>query len=140
MTKTKVDHHYVLGLGLAIGSVLFLVLAIGALGIVGDGGSADRLYAAVLAVGLVGTLVARLRPRGMAITMVAMAAVQALVTVVAMALVVAEVDDYAGASVVDLLGINTMYVALFCGSAWFFRRADLGGARNPVGAPVTGGR
>ena len=45
--------------------MLFLVLAIGALGIIGDGGRDDRMYLAVLAVLVLGTLVARLRARSM---------------------------------------------------------------------------
>ena len=94
------------------------MLAIGALGIIGDGGRDDRIYAAVLAVLAIGTVVARLRPHGMSLALLATALTQAVVTVVA--LVVGVPED---ASVVDILGINAMYVALFCLSAWLFRRA-----------------
>lgn len=55
----------------------------------------------------------------MALALVATAATQVLVTVVALVAGVAE-----DASVVDILGINLMYAGLFSLSAWLFRRAD----------------
>ena len=70
------------------------------------------------AVLVLGTIVARLRAPGMALALVATAATQVLVTVVA--LVAGLPQD---ASIVDVLGINAMYAALFCLSAWLFRRA-----------------
>jgi hypothetical protein len=116
---TTARTSYALAFGLALLTVLFLILAIGALGIIGDGGRPDRIYAAVLAVLAVGTVIARLRPRGMALALAATAAAQALVT--AAALLGGLHDD--GDSIVDILGINAMYVVLFGVSAWLFRRA-----------------
>lgn len=115
---TRPTTQYLLGIGAAVCTVLFLILAIGALGIIGDGGRDDRIYVAVPAVLVIGTVIARLRPQGMALALLATAATQALVTVVAL---VAGVP--AEASVVDILGINAMFAALFCLSAWLFRRA-----------------
>ena len=114
----KTTTYYLLAVGAAVATVLFLVLAIGALGIIGDGGSDDRIYVAVLAVLVIGSVIARLRPHGMSLTLLATAATQALVTVIALVGGVPE-----NASVVDILGINAMYAALFCLSAWLFRRA-----------------
>ena len=114
----KTTTYYLLAIGAAVATVLFLVLAIGALGIIGDGGRDDRIYAAVLAVLAIGTVVARLRPHGMSLALLATALTQAVVTVVA--LIVGVPED---ASVLDIVGINAMYVALFCLSAWLFRRA-----------------
>ena len=54
--------RYVLGLGLALGTALLLVLAAGALGIVGAGGAPDRPFLAVPVVLVLGTVAARLRP------------------------------------------------------------------------------
>jgi predicted membrane protein len=110
--------YYRLAIGVAVATVLFLIWAIGALGIIGDGGRPDRIYLAVFAVLAIGTAVARLRPRGMALALLATGLVQALVT--AIALLAGMHDD---ASVADILGINAMYVALFGVSAWLFRRA-----------------
>jgi len=119
----KTNTYYLLGIGAAVATTLFLVLAIGALGIIGDGGRDDRIYAAVLAVLAVGTVAARLRPHGMSLTLLATALTQAVVTVAALLVGVPE-----DASVLDIVGINTMYVALFCLSAWLFRRAAEQGA------------
>ena len=115
---------YRLAIGVALATVLFLILAIGALGIIGEGGRADRVYAAVLAVLVVGTVIARFRPRGMALALVATALTQLVVTAIALA-----IEDLEGASVVDILGINAMYAALFSLSAWLFQRS----AEQPVG-------
>ena len=120
----QINTYYWLGIGLAVVSALFLVLAMGALGIVGDGGPPDRLYLVVLAVGAVGTILARLRARGMALSLLAMAATQAIVTVIALGAILLEVEEFEGASIVDLLGINAMYVVLFVCSAWLFVRSS----------------
>ena len=118
--------YYGLALGLTVATVLFLVLGIGALGIVGDGGSPDRLFLAVLAVLAVGSVIARLRAAGMAVTLAATALTQVLVALVAVVLVAAGVDDFEGASVIDVIGINAMYAGLFGLAAWLFRRSEGG--------------
>lgn len=112
--------YYRLAIAVALATVLFLILGIGALGIIGDGGRSDRMYVGVLAVAAVGTVVARLRPRGMALALLATALAQVLVAVIAL---LAGLHREAGASVVDILGLTAMYAGLFCLSAWLFRRA-----------------
>ena len=67
---------YRLAVGVALATVLLLLFGIGALGVIGDGGPADRVYLAVLAVLVVGSLLARFRPRGMALTLLATALTQ----------------------------------------------------------------
>jgi hypothetical protein len=111
---------YRLAVGVALATVLFLIWAIGALGIIGEGGRPDRMYAGVLAVCAIGTLIARLRPRGMALALLATALAQVLVAVVAL---IAGLQHTEGASVAEILGLNAMYAALFSLSAWLFRRA-----------------
>lgn len=118
--------HYLLALGLTVGSALFLVLAVGALGIIGDGGRPDRIYVAVLGVLIVGGVVARLRPRGMAIVLAATALTMALATAIALL-----AGWHGDAPVVDILAITAMYVALFGAASWLFRRA---GGDGPAGA------
>ena len=68
---------YRLALVVAVGTVLVLLYGIGALGIVGGGGPYDLLYVAAAVLGLVGALVARFQPRGMAVAL----AVAAVATV-----------------------------------------------------------
>lgn len=111
---------YRLAVAVALGTVLFLAFGIGALGIIGDGGRADRMYLAVLAVLVVGTIVARLRPRGMAVALAATAATQVLVAVVALA---SGLPDSEGASVADILMLTVMYAGLFGLSGWLFWRS-----------------
>lgn len=111
---------YRLALALTVATAAFLVLAIGALGIIGAGGRPDRGYAAVLVVLLLGSVVARLRARGMALTLAATALTQVVVTLVVLLTGQHEVD---GASSVDVLGITGMYAALFGGAGWLFRRS-----------------
>lgn len=111
---------YRLGWGLALLTALFLVWAIGALGIIGAGGRPDRMYAGVLAVLVLGSLLARLRARGMAWTLAAAAGAMCLVALVAFARGLHEVD---GASVPEILGLTAMYAAMFGASGWLFWRA-----------------
>lgn len=116
---SPVSYHR-LGLAAAVLSALFLVLSAGALGIIGDGGRPDRMYVAVLAVGVLGAVAARLRSPGMALTLLAMAATMALVSAGAL---ISGVHRDEGGSVVDIIGITAMFVMLFAGSAWLFWRA-----------------
>ncbi|MCD4535156.1 hypothetical protein LRP67_13770 [Nocardioides sp. cx-169] len=106
-----------LGLALTGATALFLVLASGALGILGPGGRPDRVYAAVLAVLVLGATLSRLRSPGMALTLLATAATQAAVTAVALAMGLPP----EGSSVVDVLGINAMFIALWGLCAWLVR-------------------
>ena len=117
MTSTTT---YRLALAVAVGTVLFLLLGIGALGVIGSGGPADRVYLAVPVVLVLGSTLARLRPGGMAVTMLATAATQVLAPVVAFA---TGLEGTAGASVLDVVGLTGMFAGLFLLSAWLFRRS-----------------
>ncbi len=130
MTATT---YYRLGIAVALATAVFLVLGIGALGIIGAGGHPDRMYAGVLAVGVIGTVVARLRARGMALTLLAMAVAMGLVAVIAF---IAGYQHNEGASVVEILGLTGMYAGLFCLSAWLFWRAAEQQAPVAVGGRV----
>ena len=114
------------GLGVAIGSVLFLFWLIGAVGVIGESGDrADMMYLGVFAVGIVGAAAARLRPRGMARVLLAMAAATAVVAVIALL----EGRHRAPiTSVFELLGLTGMFMTLFTGAALLFRRAARRGA------------
>ena len=107
-------------LALAVGAGLFLFLAVGALGIIGDGGSEDRMYAGVLAVLVVGSAIARLRAREMGYVLGATAAAMIVCALVAFA---NGWHNLEGASGPEILGLTGMYVVLFGISGWLFRRA-----------------
>ena len=110
---------YRAALALAGGTALFLFMAMGALGIIGaEGDRADLMYLGVLAVAVVGSLVARLRPRAMAIAMAATAGAVAVVGVIALAAGLGGTNPR-----IEIVGLTGMFMALFLASAWLFRRA-----------------
>ncbi|NYE36881.1 phage-related minor tail protein [Nocardioides cavernae] len=115
MTPTT---RYALALAVSVGTVLFLVLGIGALGIVGDG-DRDAIYLAGPAVGLLVAVLTRFRPRGMVLALGA----AAVTTVVAGAVAVGMVaTDEVAASIADVVMLTGMYAGLFAVGAWLFSR------------------
>jgi hypothetical protein len=73
---------YRAAVGAAVATALLLVWMNLAVGIIGhEEDPANLMYVGVLAVGIVGALIARFQPEGMARALVAMALVQALVAV-----------------------------------------------------------
>jgi hypothetical protein len=112
---------YRAAVGVALAAALLLVWATLAVGVIGEEGDrADLMYGGVLAVGIIGAIIARFRPEGMARTLLAMALVQALVAVIAL---IAGKHQAPISSVFEILGLNGFFVALFIGSAWLFRHA-----------------
>jgi hypothetical protein len=112
---------YRAAVGVAIATAFILVWLVGAVGVIGeDGDRADLMYFGVLAVGIIGAIIARFQPEGMARALLAMALVQALVAVIAL---IAGKHQAPISSVWEILGLNGFFVALFIGSAWLFRHA-----------------
>jgi uncharacterized membrane protein YjjB (DUF3815 family) len=109
---------YKIALGIGVGATLFLVLGIGALGVIGaEGDRADMMFLGVLAIGLCGTVLSRLRAEGMAQTMAAMAAATMIVGIIAITL---GKHEAAESSVAEILGLTGMFASLFAASAWRF--------------------
>ena len=79
---------------------------------------ANLIYFAVLAVGIVGAFLARLQPRGLALTLFAMAATLALIAVI---LPSGAPPDLARNMAIG----HGVFVALFTASGFLFRRASL---------------
>ena len=112
---------YRAAVGVALAPALILLWLMGAVGIIGvEGDRADLMYFGVLAVGLIGAIIARFRPQGMARALLATALAQALVAVIAL---IAGKHQAPISSVYEILGLNGFFVALFIGSAWLFRLA-----------------
>ena len=106
--------------GIAFAASCILVWLSLGVGIIGnDGDPANRMYFGVLAVGIVGAVIARFRPHGMARALFATALAQALVA--AIALIARLGLPWSGPAEIVLL--NGFFVAMFAGSAWLFRRA-----------------
>lgn len=107
---------YRAAVGVAVGATLLLVWANLAVGLIGsEDNPANLMYLVVLAVGIIGALVARFRPRGLAWALFAMALAQALVAVIALGL--------PSSGPLEIVAVNGFFVTLFTGSACLFRRA-----------------
>ena len=114
---------YRFALGVALVSALILVWLSLGVGIIGrDGDPSNLMYFGVLAVGIIGAVIARFRPGGMARALFAMALAQASVAAIAL---IAELG-YPWSGPLELSLLNGFFVALFVGSAWLFRRAEHG--------------
>ena len=116
---------YRAAVGVALAAAFIIVWLEGAVGI---NGHTDPLTIftelGVFAVEIIGAIIARLKPPGMARALFAMALAQSLVVVIVL---IAGMHQYPGGSVVEILGLNGFFVALFVGSACLFRNAARGG-------------
>ena len=112
---------YRFAVGVALAAAFLLVWINLAVGIIGDSGDpANSMYVGVLAVGLVGVIIARFRSPGMARALFATALAQALVAVIALIL---GLGSGSPPGVLGILILNGFFVALFVGSAFLFRYA-----------------
>ena len=119
MQKGNITYRYALALALA--SAIFLLVLIGAVGVIGvEGDRFDLVYFGVVAIGIFAAIITRFRPRGMAVALFSMALAQALVAVVALIIGKQHVEV---SSVTEILGLNGFFVVLFIGSALLFLRA-----------------
>lgn len=110
-------------IGVALAAACMLVWLSLGVGIIGkDGDPANLMYFGVLAVGILGAIIARFQPHGMARALFATALAQALVTIIA--LVAGLGLPWSGPA--EILVLNGFFIALFAGSAWLFRRAAHG--------------
>ena len=121
MKTDKTTYRFAVGVALAAAFILvWLSLGVGIIG--RDGDPANLMYFGVLAVGIIGALIARFRPRGMARALFATAVAQTSVAVIAL---IAGLG-YPWSGPLELSVLNGFFVALFVGSAWLFRRAAHG--------------
>ncbi len=112
---------YRVAIGFALFTGLFLIWVNGAVGIIGsENNEINLLYFGVIAVGIIGALLARFKPTGMMFTLFTMAVAQALIAVVALFTGMAEVP---GSSVYEILAVNGFFITLFVVAALLFRYA-----------------
>ncbi len=120
---------YRAAVGVALAAVFLLIWVNGAVGIIGsEDNDANLMYGGVLAVGVIGALIARFRPRGMARALFATALAQAAVATVA--LIAGWGSPSSGP--LEIVALNGFFVALFVGSALLFREAARGGSERGV--------
>ncbi|MDO8516183.1 MAG: hypothetical protein Q7S28_02960 [bacterium] len=119
-TRTKV---YRIAFSVGLAGVLLLGWVSGAVGIIGsENQPANLIYWTVPAVLLIGSLISRFKPRGMARTLFAAALVQMSVPVIA--LIVWPQVSWGGAGMLGVFGLNTFFAMLFVLSVLLFRRAS----------------
>jgi hypothetical protein len=121
---------YRAAVGVALGAAVILVWVNGAVGVIGsESNDANLMYGGVLAVGVIGALIARFRPHGMARALLATALAQALVAVIAL---IAGLGSTRPIWPRDILMLTGFFVALWLGSASLFQKAARGEAKRGV--------
>ena len=109
---------YRFGAGLALAAACLIVWLNLAAGLIGmeDDDPANLLYVGVLAIGCIGAITARFKPRGLARALFVTALAQAVVGAIAL--------NYPNtASPVQIVLVHRLFVALFGGAAVLFRYA-----------------
>jgi len=118
------DTAYRAAVGVALAAAFILVWVNGAVGIIGsEDNDANLMYGGVLAVGVIGAIIARFRPRGMARALFATALAQTSVAVIALIAGLGSPES----GPLEIVALNGFFVALFVGSALLFREAARGG-------------
>lgn len=108
---------YRAAIGLALAAMFLLVWVNGAVGIIGsEDNPANLLYFGVVAIGLLGAAITRLKPRGMMVTLVAMIIAQVAVPLTAL-------SDLAFRDTVKVVQVSAFFVLLLAASALLFREA-----------------
>jgi hypothetical protein len=126
---------YRIAVGIACATAFVLVWINAAAGIIGDG-PVNLLYLGVLAIGFAGAFIARFRPRGMALALLATAVAQMLVPVMALViwragwqqLLVDPTSPHPPfhPGIRPVFALNAVFTMLWALSALLFRRAGRG--------------
>ncbi len=121
---------YRAAVGVAVAAAFILVWMNLAVGIIGtEDNPANLMFGGVLAVGIIGAVIARFQPDGMARALVATALAQALVAVIALVAGSGSTGPSWPWNIVILTGF---FAALWFISAWLFRKAAR--EQTPAGA------
>lgn len=113
--------EYRAAVGIALAAAFLLVWVNLAVGLIGsEDNPANLMYVGVLAVGLIGAVIARFQPRGMARALFATAVAQALVAVIAL---IAGLGSTGPIWPRDILILTGFFAALWLISAGLFRNA-----------------
>ncbi len=124
VTRFATEILYRVAFGLALGSTLFMIWVNLAVGLIGSGPNLGNLmYMGVVTVVIIGCIRSRFKPGGMESTMYATALALVLVTVVAL---LANMDEYPGSSIKEIIIVNAFFAALFliAGSLFHFIARD----------------
>ena len=120
--------------GLALAAAFILLWVNGAVGIIGsERNDANLMFGGVLAVGIIGTIIARFQPHGMSRALFATALAQVLVAVIAL---IAGLGATGSNWPWDILILTGFFASLWAGSAWMFRIAARKGSSAAAGPEV----
>ena len=122
---------YRAAVGVALATAFLLVWVNGAVGIIGnEGNPANVMYFGVIAIGIIGALIVRFQPQGMARALFVTALAQMLVPVIALIIWQPQVTSWGAAGVGGVFVLNAFFVALWVISALLFQKAA-GGEAEP---------
>ena len=112
---------YRLALGLGIGTTFFMVWSNLAVGLIGSGPHwGNFMYAAVVAIVIIGTILSRFSAQGMERVMYVVSG--SLVVLASIALF-ADMQSYPGSSVGEIIGVNAFFATLYVIAGVLFRYA-----------------
>jgi hypothetical protein len=112
---------YRLAVVVTVGTTLVLIWLSLGVGIIGaDGDPANAMYFSVPIIAVIGAIIARLRPVGMARTLLVMAGAQGFIALIA--LIARLGRPWSGPAEIILL--NGFFVAVFVAAAWLFKRSE----------------
>lgn len=115
------DRAYRGGAIVAVAAAFLLVWVNAAVGFLGDEGNpANLMFVGVIAVAILGSIIARFRPAGLAKAIFATAAAQLIVGMVAL---VAGLGSEGQHGVYEVVMGTSLFTALWLGSAFLFRKA-----------------
>lgn len=124
------DNSYRTGVLLALAAMFLLVWSNAAVGFVGSGSNAANvLYFAMVAIPIIGGAVSGFKAKGMFLTLLLTAIVQAAITVFAFATDLVHEDSSS-----MILAINAIFILLWMGSAMLFHHAAESEESPSVGA------
>jgi hypothetical protein len=128
LTAYSDNFIYKIAMVAAVGSTFLFIWVNLAVGLIGGGPHAGNLmYVAVILVGFVGTYLSRFSARGIERTMFAMAFTFVLIALIAL---VANMQDYPGSSVLEIIGVNAFFGALFTVAGMLFRFVSIEEAKG----------
>ncbi len=111
---------YRAAVGVAVATALLLVWMNLAVGLIGnEDNPANLMYFVVLAIGIIGAIIAHFQPQGMARALFATALAQVLVAVIALIAGLGSPEN----GPLEIVALNGFFFALFVGSALLFQKA-----------------
>lgn len=119
LTRASSNILYRVAFAIAVGSTFLLIWVNLAVGLIGSGPNvANLMYAGIVAIIIIGSFISRFTAKGMERVMFTVAGALALFAVIQLS---AKMNQYAGSSVMEIVGVNAFFAMLFAVSGFLFR-------------------